>query len=578
MGLAIGLDTAVKALRAHQLAVDVASHNIANAQSPGFSRQRVLLRPIGVDGSDHFTRDALLGRVGFGVMARDVNRVRDIFLDFQARQTMAARSQSEMLASALKQAELVFNDPTDEGLSGLLSKFWNSWHDVVNDPESPAARTTLVHATETLATRLQRARGELVDQRADLNRQVSSIGDRINASAAEIAQLNLQIKQVELNGDKANDLRDRRDLLLDDLSQIADISYSENQDTSVSVYLGSHELVAGNTFRRVQAIQDLANPGMTKLIFEVDSADVVASTGELRGLLDARDRDLPNLVAKVDRLAAGLIGSVNSLHVSGYGIDNPPSTGLSFFTGSDASDIGLNPALRANPDGIGAASGPNLPGDGSIALAIANLQIAPNMAGGFAATNLVTGETLSAGIIASGLIPGSTLQPGTYFITANGPDIDLRFGSATGPVVGTATLAAIAPGSGSIDFISGTNTVASIRVSNTTAGAYTPAQQQADLVAAGNDTILVEDSATTFYGKIVSVLGADVSAAQGLAESSDLMASHLESLRLSVAGVNLDEEMTNLNASQHAYNAAARVITTIDDMLDTLINRTGVTR
>src|SRR4029078_11979727 len=93
MGLSIGLDTAVKALRAHQVAVDTASHNIANANTPGFSRQRVLLRPLGVDGSCHFPRDALLGRVGFGVDAHDVNRVRDMFLDFQARQAMGSSAQ-----------------------------------------------------------------------------------------------------------------------------------------------------------------------------------------------------------------------------------------------------------------------------------------------------------------------------------------------------------------------------------------------------------------------------------------------------------------------------------------------------
>ncbi len=104
MGLSIGLDTAVKALRAHQLAVDVASHNIANAQSPGYSRQRVLLRPVGLDGSDHFSRDNLLGRPGFGVDAKDVNRVRDIFMDFQARQSMSSQAQYQALSTPIENA------------------------------------------------------------------------------------------------------------------------------------------------------------------------------------------------------------------------------------------------------------------------------------------------------------------------------------------------------------------------------------------------------------------------------------------------------------------------------------------
>ncbi|MBK7328441.1 MAG: hypothetical protein IPI85_04865 [Dehalococcoidia bacterium] len=134
--MSIGLDTAVKALRAHQLAVDVASHNIANAQTPGFSRQRVLLRPIGIDGSDHFTRDNLLGRAGMGVDAKDVNRIRDTFLDFQARQSISSQGQFASLATPLGNAEVVFNDPSDDGISALLGKFWAAWHDVVNEPES----------------------------------------------------------------------------------------------------------------------------------------------------------------------------------------------------------------------------------------------------------------------------------------------------------------------------------------------------------------------------------------------------------------------------------------------------------
>lgn len=466
MALSIGLDTAVKALRAHQLAVDVASHNIANAHSPGFSRQRLLLRPMGLDGSDHFSRDALLGRAGFGVDASDVNRVRDVFLDFQLRANLGARDQNRTLSRALKQAELVFNDPTDDGLGALAGKFWAAWHDVVNAPESPAARTTLVHSTSTLATRIQRAHADLTSQRDDLNRGLGMITQRINAAATEIASLNFQVKQVELNGDMASDLRDRRDLLLDQLSGIGDISYSEQPDSSIVVYLGSHELVFANTAREVKAVADPGNPGMDKLIFTMDNQDVATNAGELRGLLDARDTAIPDLTSKLDALASAFITSVNAVHVTGFGLDN--STGLPFFTGTGASDIALNTTLAASPHKIAAASALSAPGSGSNALAIANLQLASTM-------------------------------------------------------------------------------------------------------AAGTQTL------DQFYGGVVSVLGADVVRAAGLAESADLMSSHLDQLRQSVSGVNLDEEMTNLNASQHAYQAAARVITTIDEMLETLINRTGIT-
>src|SRR5689334_5756111 len=140
MSLSIGLDTAVKALRAHQLAVDVASHNIANANTPGFSRQRVILRPEGLMASSRDSHDGLLGKPGYGVSATDVTRVRDMFLDFQARQAAGSQAQYDALSTALGRAELTFNEPSDDGIQAQIGAFFNAWQDVVNDPESPAAR------------------------------------------------------------------------------------------------------------------------------------------------------------------------------------------------------------------------------------------------------------------------------------------------------------------------------------------------------------------------------------------------------------------------------------------------------
>ncbi|GAB4333187.1 MAG: flagellar hook-associated protein FlgK [Dehalococcoidia bacterium] len=465
MALSVGLDTAVKALRAHQLAVDVASHNIANALTPGFSRQRVLLRPVGLDGNAYMGRDSLLGRAGMGVDASDVQRVRNPMLDFQARQFLGAQAQFTALANALQQAEFVFNEPTDEGLSVSLAAYWNAWHDVVNDPESASARTALVHAATTLAVRLNRTHANLTIQRDDLNIGVRALADEINGISREIADLNLRIKQVELNGEMANDLRDRRDVLLDDLSKIASISYSEQEDSTVVVYLGNHELVVATQWRKVVVQPQAGNPGMDELVFELDGLPVQANTGKLAGLLEARDVTLLDLLAKVDDLANGLRTEVNALHQAGFGLDG--TTGEDFFVGTGARDIAVNPLLMAAPEKIAAASAAGLPGDGSLALQIANLQHTKTMAGG---------------------------------------------------------------------------------------------------------TLTIDE----FYASLVSVLGADTARAQGLAETNDLLMSHLESMRQSVSGVNIDEEVTNLTQAQHAYSAAARVLTAIDEMLDLLINRTGM--
>jgi flagellar hook-associated protein 1 FlgK len=307
---------------------------------------------------------------------------------------------------------------------------------------------------------------------------------------------------------------------------------------------------------------------MVKLVFAMDGDDVQVTSGELKGVLDARDVAFPELIGKLNNFAAGLINSVNTIHQQGYGLDN--ATGLAFFSGTDASNIAVNATLMGSPQSIATSTAAGQPGNPANALAIANLQQATNMLAG-GASNLVVNETLSAGNVASGVKLAGSLQPGSYTIVANGANLDLMYGTT---VVGTATLANINPPGGTIAFMNGTNVVASISV--TAAGAYSAAQQQADLTAAGNNTLQVETSANVFYGNIVSVLGADVNRAKGLEDAAGLLVDHLESLRQSVHGVNIDEEVTNLNASQHAYNAAAKVISTIDDMLDTLINRTGV--
>lgn len=576
MALSIGLDTAVKALRAHQLAVDVAAHNIANAQTPGFSRQRVLLRPIGLEGAAWSARDSLLGKPGFGVDARDVQRIRDAFIDYQARQALSSRGQHSAFAAPLRNAETIFNDPSDDGISALLARFWAAWHDVVNEPESSAARTALVHATQTFTLRLQAAQSELDLQRRNLNQLVSSAADEINAFAREIAALNLQIKQVELNGDRANDLRDRRDVLLDKLSEVASVQYSEAQTGEVTVYLGSHELVFGATARTIVAGPDPGDPTMTKLTWQNDGFDVVAGGGKLKGILDARDQALPDLQRKLDAFAVGLINGVNTLHRQGYGLDN--STGLDFLQGTGAGDIRLNPVLAANPHRIATAAAPNSPGDASIALQIASLELRPNMVAGAPATHLVTGETLSPGVTLVGLQVAQGLQPGTYTIVENPPSsgtLELQY---DGNPIGTYNSANISAPGGTIQFTSGSNVVATLYVAVT--GSYTAAQQVADLTStsAGNNAIRVEVAPGDFYGNLVSVLGADVNRALGMEQSAGLLVDHLDATRQATHGVNIDEEVTNLQAAQHAYNAAARVITVIDDMLDTLINRTGATR
>lgn len=464
MGMSVGLNTAVLALRAHQLSVDVASHNIANAQSPGYSRQRVLLQPLVIPGAFGMG-SGLHANPGAGVDASSLHRVRDTFLDYQARQAFSNEAYWAGATEGLQRAELTFNEPSDDGLGSVMNRFWASWHDVVTNPESAAARSTLVNAASAMGSRFQAMRADLTSQRGHVNTQVRDIARQVNDATGEIAQLNVTIAQFEASGREASDLRDRRDTLLDGLSKLGPITYQEQADRTVTVHWGSHVLVQAEQAQNVGIEPDPGNTGMDRLYFTSDSAVLDTTAGKLGGLTHVRDNALPDLITKLDTLATGLITNINAIHSTGYGIDN--STGNPLFNGTNAASITVNPVIGSNPDKLATSAGANTPGDSSKALEVANLQLQRLMA-------------------------GST------------------------------------------------------------------------------------QSFDEFYGNLVTVLGADVAQSKVNVDGAALVSSHVDQSRQSVSGVNIDEEVMNMTLSQHAYDASARVITVIDSMLDTLINRTAV--
>ncbi|HXU24848.1 MAG TPA: flagellar hook-associated protein FlgK [Tepidiformaceae bacterium] len=574
MALSIGLNTATKALRAQQLVVDIASHNIANAQTPGFSRQTVDLRADGFPAGGATSHDGLLGKTGSGVNASDVQRIRDIFLDFQARQASGNQAQYDAYATNLAQAQVTFNDPSDSGTSALLSGFFGAWNDVVNDPESPTARVALVNATNTLTSNLNRSASDLATLRSNVNTQVVGLVDQINSKATQIASLNQQITMVEASGDKANDLRDQRDLLIDQLSTLGQVSSNEEPNGSVDVYFGAHQLVFGTASNQVQAVNDPAHAGMQKLRFVGDQEDVTSNTGQLAGLLSVRDTAIPAVQKNLDGLAAGLINSVNALHVQGT--DQNGNPGQPFFTGTSAIDIGVNANITADPSLI-AASKSGAVGDGANALAIANLESGAGMAIETAGTGLASGQALSGTANVAGVLPLSALPTGGYTIVANGANLELH--NAAGAVVGTATPANIAANTtGVLTFMDASTPPAGVLSVAISAGSggYTAASQLADLTAAPANSITLGAGPDAAYNSMISQLGSQVAQAQGFQSANSLLSQNIEAQRQSVSGVNIDEEVTNMTAAQHAYQAAAKVISTIDSMLDTLINNTGV--
>lgn len=464
MGLSIGLDTAITGLRAAQIFIDTTAHNIANADTEGYSRQEVQFRAIPPAKDRMLAPTNPLQQLGLGVDSNRIRRLRDTLLDVQYRNVRPNRDQFQAEATALQRAEVTLNEPNDHAFQELLTRFFNGFREVSNQPESVAARAAAIEQGATLGAALNRASTMLIAQRTDLDSGVAVKVSDINAKAHEIAALNAQIRLLTIAGSSSNDLQDRRDLLLDDLSGLTGITITTSVDNVVSVGIGSRLLVDDITANDLATMPDAGNGNLLKVVWASDSADAALTSGEVFGTLKARDTHVSGLLSELNDIAAALITAVNAHHQAGYGLNN--QTGLAFFTGTGAGDIAVNTALQSDPQSLAVASVANEPGNADTARALAGVQ----------------GELL------------------------------LNSGTAT-----------------------------------------------------------IDDT----YRALVSRLGVASQQATLQAENQDALTRHIDTSRQAVSGVSLDEEMSGLIKAQHAYQASAKVIATIDEILDTLVNRTG---
>ncbi len=462
------LNTASRSLLTQQKAIDITGQNIANVNTPGYSRQRVVMQPSP-------PIDFEPGQMGTGVKAAEIERIFDRYIGGQINRQSTRHGQWEAAQSALARIELVFDETSSVGLESALNAFWSSWQDLVNNAGGYPERTVLAAKSETLTRTFNQMATHLRQIQEDYDRNISGTVDEINLIAARIGDLNHKISQVEATGLNANDYRDQRDLLLKDMSNFIEITSFENEAGQVTVMVGDGKPLVQSPENWQLSTQTNAS-GFQNVVWQDGSGtsvDITAAIngGKLKGWLDVRDGHAPDYLNRLDTLAQTIVTEVNTLHQTGFGltidpVSGTPVNGQDFFVaaGTSAASIAVNPDILNDVNRIAAAiSAASLPGDNRNAVAIAALQ---------------TQGTLSSG---------------------------------------TATF---------------------------------------------ND----------FFNALVGRVGSDVRHAAVNHEHETAMVAQLENYRESVAGVSLDEEMINLVKYQHAYEAAARVITTVDEMLDTVLN------
>lgn len=372
------------ALLAHQTSLQIVSQNVANAETPGYSRQRPLLAA-----SDPVRMPT--GNIGTGVRLMGIERQRDVLLDTAFRSANALLGESSYRRDMLTQVEDIFGEPSDSGMAATLDQFWSAFSDLASSPGSLANKAVVQQRGGQLAQRFNDFDTRLTQVRVQTSDRLGTTVDTINQLATQVAELNTRIVTAEAGGSVASELRDRRDLLIDDLSRMAGARAEPQRDGSVTVVIANSTLVDGGTARALSIDLDPPSPPPTVPPADVpvklrlgNSIDRLAPlAGELGAMVQVLNADIPTLRSRLDTMAATLVSTVNGLHSTGYVFPGgtPPgvAAGNFFEPGSAlapvrASTIALSAAVAADPQAIAVSRDPNAPLDNGVALDLAALR------------------------------------------------------------------------------------------------------------------------------------------------------------------------------------------------------------
>ncbi len=336
------LNTALRALQAMQTAIQTTGHNTANAATPGYSRQRVVLAA-----SEPYTipthyRNVGAGQVGTGVSAQSVRRYHSDFLDTQIREQTWGLKGWEVQQDVLQQIQVVLNEPSDTGLNTYLHNFWAGWQDLAATPDSTSARAYVAETASELAASLRESYQQLYDLRSDLNDRIAGQVTKINDLAHRVADLNKTIAHVESLGQQPNDLRDQRNQVLKELSTMLNVTISESDSGSYWVSTGGRLLVADYTVSEMAVEKDTNNNLLNRVVWADSGAAVQVKgvplegglsplaadrlAGELGGALIGRDLLVNKKMDQLDQIADALMGAVNGLHQTGYDASGAQAT------------------------------------------------------------------------------------------------------------------------------------------------------------------------------------------------------------------------------------------------------------
>lgn len=468
-GLFHTLNIGAEALYTNRQGVDTAGHNIANAQTEGYSRQRVNV-------TQRIPSESRGNIIGNGVYVESISRSHDKFVEKQLNFATQDGSASEARKNALQVLEQIYSTEMAASISDQMTGFFNALQNLSTAPEEIPTRTSVREAARDLVASFNRVDFSLKRHRADLDGQITDVSKTVDDLVKKIAEINVEILTLEAGrGEMANDLRDQQDGLIRKLSEKLDINYYTNQHGALVIRGPSQSLLVDG--RIAAHVENMVDPdtGLNKIVVvdseRKSSRDITRQlgSGELKALVNVRDEVVPGLIESNNTLAVSFAEQVNTIHRQGYGIgDFREAMGRDFFEipgdfGDASQNIKISDSIMEDVSAIAAGATPNAPGDNVVINEILRLRTAPVMANGRMSFN-------------------------------------------------------------------------------------------------------------EFYSDYVSLLGLDVERTHNQMEADRVVLGDLSKRREAISGVSLDEEAVNLLRWQTAFAASSKVITTTDEMLETILS------
>lgn len=564
MSLYSSIRMAANSLQANQIAMQVVGQNIANANTPGYLREEVVLTPAPTQ-----RHGGLL--LGLGVQVQAVIQQVDHFLEARLRGATSDRAGSEVVEQTYAELEGIVNELGDADLSTSLNKFFASIAEILNQPEDASIRNLAVLAGNQFAEQVRGVARRVQSLRAGLNQRVCDIGARINKLTEEIRSLNIKIAEAEggdVSRSDAVGLRDQRMVALENLAKLIDIRVEQQPSGEVVVYSGGDFLVSEGIRREVEVVMD-ADRGLA--VAEIQLAEtaspLMATSGELAGLVHARDNVLGGFLDQLDVFARSLIFEFNKVFSGGQGLSGYDQLTSEFSV--DAAGAALNEAgLEFTP------------ASGSFQIMLYNrntgltktTDIHVDLNGAGKETTLAD---LAGQLDAIDGISAEVTATRCLRITSDGSDQQIAFANDTSGVLAALGLNTFFSGFSALSI----NVTAALKAdpskfAASRGGVAADTQNAVELADLADRGLAGRSGASirSLYDRLASDLAQGSTIATSEAEGNRVFEETLRGQKLATSGVSLDEEAVKLMAYQHAFNASAKYVATLREMLDRLVD------